>query len=152
MLLDPRPVTVEAIPMRPAVNLCAKSQQGLNWFFLVFLEPANQNEIPASPAKFLEPGAVLRTSVFFSDQMSQSNKASAQIAQMEGTSLAYASSIPANGRLLSSVAWFVYVRGHPKLYHFHRMELSKTRAACTVPFLWAWILDHNFMPSRIKFL
>lgn len=30
MLLDPRPVTVEAIPMRPAVNLCAKSQQGLN--------------------------------------------------------------------------------------------------------------------------
>ena len=99
-----------------------------------------------------------RTSVFFSsDQMSQSNKASVQIAQMEKKPLADSHLCHILAPFQPMDAFFPRLHGLfmsggiPKLYHFHRMELSKTVAACTVPFFWAWILDHNFMPSRIKF-
>lgn len=74
--------------------------------------------------------------------MSQSNKASAQIAQMEEKKTLAACHLWHILALFQPMdAFFPLLHGLfmsggiPKLYHFHRMELSKTVAACTVPFL-----------------
>ena len=157
---------------------------------LIFLvkRTCPQNEIPASPAKFLEPGADAQnlrhpansTKVWQEDQ-AKKGPYLCKFSLTEPLSSSRQTKCPSQTKpqprlhrwkkktLAACHLWHILALfqpmdaffpllhglfmsgGIPKLYHFHRMELSKTVAACTVPFLWAWILDHNFMPSRIKF-